>query len=627
VANRDAVALGRELGGRLTFLHVLAPLARFGSTPISTGDDVKLRREEAQLQLRRWAEELGAPDAACVVAVGRYFEEIVRFADESRCDLVVMGRASESGGGIRESLGSTVEKVTRHAKCPVLVVAAPVEPLPDAADAPASGSIAHEPQRLVVTTDFSDDSLVCFPWANRLASVYGARVLLAFVEEAPTAAALPQQNDEWAVQRRKEVDAKIQDWRTQHLGPALSVEPCVVEGTPYRAICGMAREREAELIIMSTQGASGWRRTWVGGTAERVLRHSPCSVLLVPPPHDEHSPGTGEDPGGAGQTNPGAIDLQATVATIMRGDIPAVAHDVSIGQALEGIRREGVGERLVYFYVVEPDQRLVGVIPTRRLLTAPLTDKVDAHMIRNMAVLKPDDSLLEASEVFARHKFLALPVVDEYQHLVGVVDVGLMSDKIFDLAEREQMEEIFETIGFRVSQVREASPVRAFRFRFPWLLATIVSGTMCAVLTSAFALTLEKSIVLAFFLTLILGLGESVSIQSMTVAIQALRTKPTMRWYLTALRREALTALLLGAGCGILVAIIVYVWRGVAWEAVSIGSSIVLALLTACVFGLSIPSLLHAFRLDPKIAAGPITLAFTDICTLLFYFGLAWWLL
>jgi magnesium transporter len=268
----------------------------------------------------------------------------------------------------------------------------------------------------------------------------------------------------------------------------------------------------------------------------------------------------------------------------------------------------------------------MGVIPTRRLLTAPLVDTVDAHMIQNVTVLRPEESLLEASEIFAKRKFLALPVIDENRRLVGVVDVGLLSDKIFDLAEREQLDDLFETIGFNVEQVKEASPVRAFRFRFPWLLATITSGTLCAVLTSVFELTLEKSIVLAFFMTLILGLGESVSIQSMTMAIQALRsTKPTLSWYLGALRREALTALLLGAGCGLIVMLIVWLWRGEALVAASIGTSIALALVTACVTGLSVPALLHALRLDPKIAAGPITLALTDIFTLLFYFGLAWW--
>jgi magnesium transporter len=147
-------------------------------------------------------------------------------------------------------------------------------------------------------------------------------------------------------------------------------------------------------------------------------------------------------------------------------------------------------------------------------------------------------------------------------------------------------------------------------------------------LASAFEVTLARTIILAFFLTLVLGLGESVSIQSMTVTIQALRAvQPTFAWYSRALRREAGTAVLLGAGCGAVVAVIIWLWRGAALAAFSIGASILLTLCAACFFGLSVPALLHALKLDPKIAAGPVTLAFTDIFTLLFYFSLAAWLL
>lgn len=84
-----------------------------------------------------------------------------------------------------------------------------------------------------------------------------------------------------------------------------------------------------------------------------------------------------------------------------------------------------------------------------------------------------------------------------------------------------------------------------------------------------------------------------------------------------------MTALLLGLSCGAVVSAIVWLWRGDALAAAVIGSSIAVSLVTACLFGLSVPSLLHALKLDPKIAAGPVTLAFTDFCALAFYFGIA----
>lgn len=323
-----------------------------------------------------------------------------------------------------------------------------------------------------------------------------------------------------------------------------------------------------------------------------------------------------------------ASHLADPILTRARKDFSALESGMNVAQALESIRQRGVGEKIVYFYILDDEQRLVGVVPTRRLLTASLDQRLTDIMVSRVLAIPQKATLMDACDLFVLHRFLAFPVVDEKRRMVGVVDVDLFTQEIFELAEQERTDEVFEAIGFHVSQVREASPWRAFRVRFPWLLATIGSGTVCAVLAGAFELTLAKTLALAFFLTLVLGLGESVSMQSMSTTIHTLRfMPPTWRWFLGAFRREIGTALLLGLACGGTVASIAWLWRGTLMPAVVIGGGILLSLSTACVLGLSIPATLHALRLDPKIAAGPVTLALTDIFTLLFYFTLAAWLL
>lgn len=312
------------------------------------------------------------------------------------------------------------------------------------------------------------------------------------------------------------------------------------------------------------------------------------------------------------------------VLQYVRRDFTVLDQDLTTEQALAQIRREGVGEKVIYFYVLDDAQRLVGVLPTRRLLMAAPEARLRDLMVQRIITVPHTATVLEACEAFVLHKFLAFPVVDDGRHLVGVVDVGLFTQEVFDLAEREQADSVFERLGLRIEQMRGASPLQAFRFRFPWLAATIASGTVCALLAGAFEATLAQALVLAFFLTLVLGLGESVSVQSMTVTLQVLRsTAPTRAWYFGALRREAATALMLGAACGLAVGLIAWLWRGQPVPAAAIGISILLAILAASVIGLTIPAVLHALKLDPKIAAGPITLALADICTLLFYFNTA----
>jgi magnesium transporter len=316
--------------------------------------------------------------------------------------------------------------------------------------------------------------------------------------------------------------------------------------------------------------------------------------------------------------------LNQAVLPYARRDFPQLRQDFTVDQALDAIRLQGLGEKVVYFYVVDDQQRLVGVLPTRRLLISPLEQRLAQIMISRVVAIPHTATILEACELFVMHRFLAFPIVDEQRRIIGVVDVGLFTQEVLDIGEREQTDEVFEALGFRISQVRAGTPWRGFRLRFPWLLTTIGSGTVCALLASAFELTIARSLVLAFFITLVLALGESVSIQSMAMTVQSLRAvRPSWRWFAHSFRREAGTAVLLGGSCGAVVGLIVGFWRGAGLPACVIGASVMLSLIAACLFGLSVPALLHSLRLDPKIAAGPVTLALTDIFTLLFYFGLA----
>jgi magnesium transporter len=124
---------------------------------------------------------------------------------------------------------------------------------------------------------------------------------------------------------------------------------------------------------------------------------------------------------------------------------------------------------------------------------------------------------------------------------------------------------------------------------------------------------------------MVLALNESVSMQSMSVTIHALRSvSVTTRWLAAAFQREVATALLLGVACGVVVSAIVLTWRGDLRAAFVIGGSITLSLVTACALGVGVPSFLHRFKLDPKIAAGPVTLALADLIALVIYFTSGW---
>ncbi len=320
--------------------------------------------------------------------------------------------------------------------------------------------------------------------------------------------------------------------------------------------------------------------------------------------------------------------LEQPVVRYARGDFTALKHDITVAEALDALRKQDLGERIVYFYVVKDDEQLVGVLPVRRLLMAAPDKRVRDVMLSRVVALPENATVLEACELFAMHRFLALPVINAQRKIIGVVDVTLFTEEIFDLTERDRMNELFEAVGLRAAAMRESRPLAAFRYRFPWLLATVTSGVVCALVAGVFETVLLQAIILTFFLTVVLGLGESVSIQSLLMTIRTLHgRRPTWRWFASALKREIPTALLLGGACGLVVGAVAWYWRGVPVPSAVIGGSIIGAMTIACCWGVSVPAVLHALRLDPRIAAGPLTLALTDISTLAIYFSTAAWLL
>jgi magnesium transporter len=316
-----------------------------------------------------------------------------------------------------------------------------------------------------------------------------------------------------------------------------------------------------------------------------------------------------------------AAHLNEPVLSHARRDVPLLRAEMTVEGALAQIRQTGVGEKIIYFYVADADDKLLGVVPTRRLLVNPLNKRIDEIMVANVLAIPHTATLLEVCEMFVLHKFLAFPVVDDARRIRGVIDVSFFAAEVFGMSEDEPHNEIFETIGLHVDQLRNASPAKAFRHRFPWLLGTIGSGTICAFLGGAFEATLAQAITIAFFLPLVLGLNESVAMQSMSLSLQAMHGRK-LRWDWRSLRREFAASALLALGAAVIVGVIAVVWRRSVSAALVLSATILVSLILAGAVGFIIPILLRRGQRDPKLAAGPIALAIVDVLALLFYFTL-----
>lgn len=314
--------------------------------------------------------------------------------------------------------------------------------------------------------------------------------------------------------------------------------------------------------------------------------------------------------------------LHASILDYVRPADLILPAGETIGAALERARQLPGTNVILYCYVVDEDDRLVGIVPIQRLLINPPEARIADVMIDEVVAIPAWATVLVAAEYFVNRRLLAFPVVEAGGRLVGIVDASLFTDDVLAMA-RESFDGIFQIIGVHATAGR--TPWTGFKDRFPWLLCNIAGGLLCAVLASRYESLLDVAVVLALFIPVVLALGESVSIQSVTLTLQNLHGDRRFAWlpFLRGVLKEFLTAVLLGLGCGVLVAATAWLWKGEPLVGVALGLAITASMVTASVLGLALPTALHAAKADPKIAAGPIVLALTDLATLLFYFTVA----
>jgi len=300
----------------------------------------------------------------------------------------------------------------------------------------------------------------------------------------------------------------------------------------------------------------------------------------------------------------------------------AVNVGQTIGEALADLRARTIDHPVVYVYVLDDDDRLVGQLPTRALLFSPPSTPVREAMRRELTTVSIDTSLEEALAVFGKSRLLALPVVDGDGRLVGAIDVEQYARERLARAERERVRQVFQTLGLAVDHPEALTARESFRMRMPWLLCNIGGGILCAIVAWLFTDLLEQVVLLSFFLPLVLTLGESVAMQSLALTVGGEEDRRGLSGALRALRSELGAAVLLALCCGAIVAVVSLVWGGGAAGAATMFAAVGASMVFASLAGGAIPMALHAVRLDPSVAAGPIALVLADTATTAIYFSL-----
>ncbi|MFD1706968.1 magnesium transporter [Siminovitchia sediminis] len=310
-----------------------------------------------------------------------------------------------------------------------------------------------------------------------------------------------------------------------------------------------------------------------------------------------------------------------TAGSMMTNRYVTVHTGFTVGQAAEKLKTFALySESLNHIYVVNEEGRLEGIVPYRDLIISEPGENVTKIMVEKVIsthVLTKRDEIVR---LLQRYDFTALPVVNDEEVLVGVITFDDMVTTII----HEAGEDISKLSALNKEIDFDTKPVSAAIRRLPWLIALLFIGLVSGTIISRFEETLTQVVALAFFMPLIAGMTGNTGTQSLAVVVRGLTKKEVdMKTAVKLLWREFRVSLIIGLTCGMLIAIIAFIWQHNIYLGIVVGGSLLLTLIIGTFAGTIIPLILYKFNMDPAVASGPLITTVNDIFSLVAYFSTA----
>jgi magnesium transporter len=311
---------------------------------------------------------------------------------------------------------------------------------------------------------------------------------------------------------------------------------------------------------------------------------------------------------------------EETAGSLMNTEFFALDEDLTVGEAIEAIRRYPRKDSFFYVYCVDADGHLVGVLSLRSLILAEPGARLRDLMVQSVVRTQVDSSPEEVAQLVSKYDLLSMPVVDTQNRLVGVVTV----DDVLDVIQEQAEEDLMHLAGVDVSE-RLATPAReTWRTRFPWLAVNLVTAFIAASVVRLFEPTIQKWTALAAFMPIVAGMGGNAGTQTLTVFVRAIALgEVEWRGGLRGIWKEMLVGMLNGIAIGALCGTIVGIWTG-QWVLAGILLAAMCGnLIIAGVAGGVVPLVLEHFGFDPAISSSIFVTTFTDTGGFFLFLGMA----
>ena len=313
-----------------------------------------------------------------------------------------------------------------------------------------------------------------------------------------------------------------------------------------------------------------------------------------------------------------------TAGGLMGTEYVAVPADATIAEATEAVRAQVEADDPVYVvYAVDPDGRLVGVVPLKRLLLARVGVRVVEVATTEPVSVLADLDQEEVARVMEKYDLVALPVVSESGRLLGRITI----DDVVDVIRDEAEEDLQRAVGITGEEELSSSVFAVSRGRLVWLLLGLAGAYVSGLVIVGFEEALTVAPVLALFIPIVMAMAGNAGIQSSAIAVQGIASGDLWRSDLVRrVGKELAVALVNGLVLAVALSVIVLLSGfGADTErlAVTAGVALLIVIVLSTLIGATVPLALHRVGIDPALAMGPFITVSNDILGLMIFFAIA----
>jgi magnesium transporter len=309
-----------------------------------------------------------------------------------------------------------------------------------------------------------------------------------------------------------------------------------------------------------------------------------------------------------------------TAGGIMAKEFVSVPAGTTVQMTIEEIRRKHDEiENIYYCFVTDAFGTLLGSVSLRSLILASPDTPVEKIMDRDLIKIDVNLDQEEVARIFKKYDLVVAPVVNIRNKLLGRITI----DDIVDVIHEELEEDLARMAGTGEEEILEDSVFQVTKARLPWLILSFVGELISAFILSSFSATMERIIISAFFIPIVMAMGGSTGQQTSIIVVRGIATgeiafRDTGRRVL----RELRVALLNGLALGVLIFGLISLWQKDYVFAITLAVTLQVILINASIVGAVVPLVFKKIKVDPALATGPFINTFNDVVGLFIYFSL-----